>query len=124
MAGARILLAEDEATQARTMIAALEGRGHQVRWVRAVRDVRAELPTFSPALLVLDVTLDTDGLELLQALRFAPQCPPGGVVVLTDPEDVRSRERAHQLGATAVVAKDPTPDRLVAVVEELIGFLG
>ncbi len=123
MAGARILLAEDEAAQARPLIAALQGRGHEVRWVRAVREVRAELPGFSPALLLLDVTLDTDGLELLQALRFAPQCPPGGVVVLIDPDDVRARERAHQLGATAVVAKEATPEHLVAVVEDLIGFL-
>jgi DNA-binding response OmpR family regulator len=123
MAPARILVAEDEASLARPLVAALAERGHQVRWVRAVRELRAELPAFSPALLLLDVTLDTDGLEFLQAIRFAPQCPPGGVVVMTDPADTGSRDRAHQLGAAAVVSKGPNPDRIVEVAEELIAYL-
>ncbi|MGA8015094.1 MAG: response regulator [Candidatus Dormiibacterota bacterium] len=123
MEAARILVAEDEAAVARPLVAALTERGHQVRWVRAVRELRAELPVFSPAVLLLDVTLDTDGLEFLQAIRFAPHCPPAGVVVLTDPGDTGARDRAHQLGAAAVVTKAPTPDRVVEVVEDLIAFL-
>ena len=123
MAGARILVAEDEGTVARPLVGALEKRGHEVRWVRAVRELRSELPAFSPQLLLLDVSLDTDGLEFLQAIRFAPHCPPGGVVVLIDPGDTGSRDRAHQLGAAAVIAKSPVPEQVVEVVEELIAYL-
>jgi DNA-binding response OmpR family regulator len=123
MAGARIMLAEDEVVVARPLIAALRGRGHDVRWVRAVRELRTELPAFSPQLLLLDVTLDTDGLEFLQAIRFTADCPPAGVVVLADPGDTASRDRALQLGAVAVVSKPVDEARLVALVEELIGFL-
>ncbi len=123
MVGARILIAEDEGPVAGTLVAALRERGHQVRWVRAVRDVRAELPEFQPQLLLLDVSLDTDGLELLQAIRFAPLCPPAGVVVLIEPGDTGSRDRAHQLGAAAVLAKDPSPARLVETVEDLLAWL-
>ena len=123
MVGARILLAEDEVVVARPLIVALRDRGHEVRWVRAVRELRTELPAFSPQLLVLDVTLDTDGLEFLQAIRFTADCPPGGVVVLADPGDTASRDRAHQLGAAAVVSKPVEQARLVALVEELVSFL-
>jgi DNA-binding response OmpR family regulator len=123
MVGTRILLAEDEVVVARPLIAALRGRGHDVRWVRAVRELRIELPAFSPQLLLLDVTLDTDGLEFLQAIRFTADCPPAGVVVLADPGDTASRDRALQLGAVAVVSKPVDEARLVALVEELIGFL-
>jgi DNA-binding response OmpR family regulator len=123
MVGTRILLAEDEVVVARPLIAALRGRGHDVRWVRAVRELRTELPAFSPQLLLLDVTLDTDGLEFLQAIRFTADCPPAGVVVLADPGDTASRDRALQLGAVAVVSKPVDEARLVALVEELIGFL-
>jgi DNA-binding response OmpR family regulator len=119
----RILLAEDEGIVARPLIAALRGRGHEVRWVRAVRELRTELPAFSPELLLLDVTLDTDGLEFLQAIRFTADCPPAGVVVLADPGDTASRDRAHQLGAAAVVSKPVDDARLVALVEELVSFI-
>ncbi len=123
MAGTRILLAEDEGIVARPLIVALRGRGHEVRWVRAVRELRTELPAFGPEVLILDVSLDTDGLEYLQAIRFTPDCPPAGVVVLADPGDIASRDRAHQLGAAAVVSKPVEETRLVALVEELVSFL-
>ena len=105
MAGARILLAEDEVIVARPLILALREGGHEVRWVRAVRELRTELPAFAPQVLLLDVSLDTDGLEFLQAIRFTADCPPAGVVVLTESGDTAARDRAHQLGAVAVVNK-------------------
>ena len=120
---ARILVAEDEAAVAQPVVSRFRELGHDVRWVRAVRQVRAELPAFSPDLLILDVTLDTDGLELFQALRFAPEHPPGGVVILTEPGDIGMRERAQQLGAAAVVAKPVRGDELVDVVEDLLTFI-
>jgi DNA-binding response OmpR family regulator len=123
MAGARILLAEDEVIVARPLILALRERGHEVRWVRAIRELRAELPAFAPQVLLLDVSLDTDGLEFLQAIRFTADCPPAGVVVLAESGDTASRDRAHQLGAAAVVNKPVEEAPLLALVEELIGFL-
>jgi CheY-like chemotaxis protein len=109
MAGARILLAEDEVIVARPLILALREGGHEVRWVRAVRELRAELPAFAP--------------EFLQAIRFTADCPPAGVVVLAEPGDTLSRDRAHQLGAAAVVNKPVEEAPLLALVDELIGFL-
>ena len=123
MAGARILLAEDEGLVARPLITTLREQGHEVRWVRAIRELRTELPGFRPEVLLLDVTLDTDGLEFLQAIRFTSDCPPGGVVVLTDPGDTISRDRAHQLGAAGVVTKPVEGAELLALIEELVGFL-
>jgi DNA-binding response OmpR family regulator len=120
---ARILVAEDEANVAQPVIERFSDIGHQVRWARAVREVRAELPTFSPDVLILDTTLDTDGLELFQAIRFAPEAPPGGVVILTEPGDVGTRERAHQLGAAAVISKPIQGDELVNVVEDLLSII-
>ena len=108
---------------ARPLIAHLKSRGHTVRWVRTVREIRAELPELNPDVLVLAVALDTDGLELFQAIRFTPQCPPGGVVVLIEPGDTFSRDRALQLGAVAVLSKPVDEGELARVVEELIAFL-
>lgn len=122
-ARARILIAEDEASVAQPVINRFTAIGHEVRWARAVRQVREELPAFSPDLLILDVTLDTDGLELFQALRFAPEHPPAGVVILTEAGDIGMRERAQQLGAAAVVTKPVRGDELVDVVEDLLTLI-
>lgn len=120
---ARILLAEDQASVAQPVMSRFTDLGHDVRWVRAVREVRTELNEFAPDVLILDTTLDTDGLELFQALRFSPEHPPGGVVILTEPGDVPTRERAQQLGAAAVLAKPLQGDELVEVVEDLLTYI-
>lgn len=120
---ARILLAEDQASVAQPVLTVFNDSRHDVRWVRAVRDVRAQLGEFSPDLLILDTTLDTDGLELFQALRFSPEHPPAGVIILTEPGDISTKERAQQLGAAAVLAKPLRGDELVEVVEDLLTYL-
>jgi DNA-binding response OmpR family regulator len=122
-ARARILIAEDEAAVAQQVINRFTLRGHDVRWAKAVREIRAELPVFAPDVLILDATLDTDGLELFQALRFAPEHPRAGVVILTAAGDIGARERAQQLGAAAVMMKPVRNDELVEIVEDLLTYI-
>src|SRR5579864_3408722 len=100
-----VLLAEAEPTLAKVVSSKLDGEGIAVRWVRTIREARSELADNPPDLLVLDTALETDGLEFFQALRGRPDAPRGGVVVLTQQGDTHARERAHQLGAAAVVSK-------------------
>lgn len=119
----KILIAEDEAGIAQPVVDELNLRGHQVRWVTQVREVRAELPEYQPDILLLDATLDTDGLELFQAIRFTDQCPPGGVVLMTPPGDVPMRERAAQLGPAAVLSKPLNMDQVAAVVGDLLTLI-
>ncbi len=122
-ARARILIAEDEAAVAQQVINRFTLIGHEVRWARAVRELRAELPLFEPDVLILDTTLDTDGLEFFQAIRFAPEHPRAGVVILTAAGDIGARERAQQLGAAAVMMKPVRSDELVEIVENLLTYI-
>jgi len=85
-----------------------------------LRDAVAEQ---KPDVLLLDVTLDTDGLESFQAIRFAPEHPPGGVIMLLEPGDIPMLERAQQLGAAAVLMKPVDPDALVEAVDDLLSFV-
>ena len=120
---ATIVVAEGEGSVARTVAAQLEPDGHAVHWVRTVREARERLREGRTDLLLLDVALETDGLEFFQAVRFAPEAPRGGVVVLANREDVAVRERAHQLGAAAVLAKPLRPDELSVVVRDLLEMI-
>jgi DNA-binding response OmpR family regulator len=120
---ARILLAEDQASVAAPVAKCLNEAGHEVRWVRQMRELRKEMADYAPDLLLLDTTLDTDGLEYFQAVRFAPEHPPAGVVILTPPGDLRTKERAQQLGAAAVMAKPIDDETIVAVVGDLLSMI-
>jgi DNA-binding response OmpR family regulator len=122
-ARARILVAEDQAAVAQQIINRFTLLGHDVRWAKAVREVRAELSSFQPDVLILDATLDTDGLELFQAIRFAAEHPRAGVVILTAAGDVGARERAQQLGAASVMMKPVRNDDLVEIVEDLLTYI-
>ena len=120
---ARILLAEDQASVAAPVVSRLNEAGHEVRWVRQMRELRREMADNPPDLLLLDTTLDTDGLEYFQAVRFAPEHPPAGVIVLTPAGDRRTKERAQQLGAAAVLPKPLDGDTVVAVVGDLLSMI-
>jgi DNA-binding response OmpR family regulator len=120
---ARILLAEDQASVAAPVVSRLTEAGHQVRWVRQMRDLRKQMSEYSPDLLLLDTSLDIDGLEYFQAVRFAPEHPPAGVIILTPQGDLRTKERAQQLGAAAVLAKPLDGDTVVAVVGDLLSMI-
>lgn len=120
---ARILLAEDQASVAADVVRRLHEAGHEVRWVRQMRELRTVIAAWPPDLLLLDTTLDTDGLEYFQAVRFAPEHPRAGVVILSPPGDRRTKERAQQLGAAAVLAKPIDGDTLVSVVGDLLSMI-
>jgi DNA-binding response OmpR family regulator len=122
-ARARVFLAEEFGSVAQPLISRLEEEGHEVKWVQSMRECRAQLEDYGPDILVLSTMLETDGLEFFQALRFAPHCPPGGVIIITDVNDVRARERALQLGAAAVFSKPVDPNELRLAVEDLLAFI-
>ena len=122
-ARARILIAEDEAAVAQQIINRFTLLGHDVHWARAVRELRAEMPAFNPDVLILDTTLETDGLEFFQAIRFAPEHPRAGVVILSAAGDIGARERAQQLGAASVMMKPVRLDELIEIVEDLLTYI-
>ena len=117
------MLAEDQASVAADVVRRLHEAGHEVRWVRQMRELRTVIAAWPPDLLLLDTTLDTDGLEYFQAVRFAPEHPRAGVVILSPPGDRRTKERAQQLGAAAVLAKPIDGDTLVSVVGDLLSMI-
>ncbi len=116
-----ILIAENEHAVAKPLVAQLESAGFDVRWVISVRELRDEMEAHPPDVLILDDRLDIDGLEYLQAIRFAPNHPPGGVVIISD--SVAARERGLQLGAAAAVAKPIAGDEMVRTLEELLAYI-
>lgn len=121
---ARILLVEDEPAAAALVEEELAGSGHTLRWVRSIRDARPMLESWQPTILLLDTSLETDGLEFFQGLRNTDREPDAGTVLLVDDTDTLLKERALQLGPAAVVTKPIDPGALLASVSDMLNFPG
>ncbi|KAA0912529.1 response regulator transcription factor [Streptomyces apricus] len=109
----QVLLAEDDDGVAAALVEVLYDHGHVTRRVRYGRDVLTYHR--SSDLLLLDLGLpDTDGLEVLRALRAVSDLP---VVVLTARGDERSVVRGLRLGADDYLVKPVRLAELLARID-------
>ncbi|MFD0312437.1 response regulator transcription factor [Streptomyces sp. NPDC127119] len=109
----QVLLAEDDDGVAAALVEALYDHGHETRRVRYGRDVLTYHR--SSDLLLLDLGLpDTDGLDVLRALRAVSDLP---VVVLTARGDERSVVRGLRLGADDYLVKPVRLAELLARID-------
>ncbi|WP_307135915.1 response regulator transcription factor [Streptomyces aurantiacus] len=109
----QVLLAEDDDGVAAALVEVLYDHGHITRRVRYGRDVLTYHR--SSDLLLLDLGLpDTDGLDVLRALRAVSDLP---VVVLTARGDERSVVRGLRLGADDYLVKPVRLAELLARID-------
>ncbi|WP_294324437.1 response regulator transcription factor [uncultured Sphingomonas sp.] len=114
----RILIVEDDAPLARSIVALLRGAGHAVDHVGGGEDALMVLATEPYALVVLDVGLpDLDGFQVLQALRKRGDRVP--VLMLTARDALDDRVRGLDLGADDYLRKPFAPEELEARIRAL-----
>ena len=71
------------------------------------------LQTMTPTLILLDINMPgVDGLEILSFLRREPRLIPVPVVVITSDDQLETKERVMEGGATAILIKPATLDAL------------
>ncbi len=98
-----LLVAEDDAAVAASLVTGLKARGFQVTLATSGTQARVELARDVVDLVVLDLMLPgVSGLELLEELSTRPHAP---VIVLTARTDLEERVRCFQLGAVDYVPK-------------------
>jgi DNA-binding response OmpR family regulator len=98
-----LLVAEDDAAVASTLVRGLKGRGFAVTLATSGLQAREALAEDEVDLVVLDLMLpDLSGLELLEELSTRPHPP---VIVLTARTDLAERVRCFELGAVDYVPK-------------------
>ena len=72
----KILIVEDDGTIAEEMCKYLEGWGYEIRCVTDFRNVTAEFESFSPAIVLLDITLPFfDGYHWCGEIRKISEVP-------------------------------------------------
>ncbi len=82
--GLEILLLEDDATLARTLVQLLDGAGYRVSITQTLNEAVTWLQTHVPNLVLLDLHLpDGNGLSLVQHLRSAQRTEEVPVIVIS-----------------------------------------
>ncbi|KQM75878.1 two-component system response regulator [Sphingomonas sp. Leaf22] len=114
----RILIVEDDAALARSIVALLRSAGHAVDPVARGEDALIALADEPYALVILDVGLpDIDGFAVLQALRRRGDKVP--VLMLTARDALDDRVRGLDLGADDYLRKPFAPEELEARIRAL-----
>lgn len=114
----RILIVEDDAALARSLVALLRGAGHAVDHVGTGEDALMVTQGEPYALVVLDVGLPgQDGFAVLQALRRRGERVP--VLMLTARDALDDRVRGLDLGADDYLRKPFAPEEFEARIRAL-----
>ncbi len=114
----RILIVEDDAPLARSIVALLRTAGHAIDHVATGADALMVTADDVYALVILDVGLpDLDGFAVLQTLRRRGQRVP--VLMLTARDALDDRVRGLDLGADDYLRKPFAPEELEARIRAL-----
>jgi DNA-binding NtrC family response regulator len=117
MGSYRVLMAEDEATFARTVARFLESRGHEVRVCGTGRSALRSLAESEWDVLLLDLKLpDTEGVDLLARVR--QDHSEIQTIIVTGFANVESAIASMRLGAFDYLTKPPNFEELQMRVEK------
>jgi two-component system catabolic regulation response regulator CreB len=115
---AQILVVEDEAAIADTLIFALKGEGFEVTWVGLAGDALAQHAREPADLWILDVGLpDMNGFEACKRLRQSSDVP---VIFLTARDAEVDRVVGLEIGADDYVTKPFSPREVAARVKAIL----
>lgn len=116
----RVMIVDDFADAAESLRLLLELEGHEVRTLNTDEDVIAQVRTFRPRVMVLDVGrgMRKAGLELARQMRAAPDLKDIALLAWSGygrPQDVAAGLAA---GFDHYLIKPTDPDVLVPIVDE------
>ncbi|MGZ5346774.1 MAG: response regulator transcription factor [Solirubrobacterales bacterium] len=115
----RILVVEDELNIAELLAMALRYEGFEVKLVAGGQDALAQVESFRPRLLILDVMLpDLDGFELARRITAGGSGIP--IVFLTARDTTEDKIRGLTLGGDDYMTKPFSVEELVARVRTVL----
>jgi CheY-like chemotaxis protein len=106
----RILVADDNQDAGETLALLLRLHGHAAAWARDGLDALAQVPSFQPDLLILDIGMPRlDGHALAKALRQGPAGRALQLVALTGWGAHSDRTRSAEAGFDLHLTKPINP---------------
>ncbi|MBJ7610633.1 MAG: response regulator transcription factor [Candidatus Dormibacteraeota bacterium] len=115
---AAVLIAEDEPMIGLILSQKMTREGHAVVRVATVAGLAGALAACDVALV--DVTLDSDGIEAMRGLGTAGARPRAGWFAMVEARDATEGARAVEAGAAGVILKPFKPTAVAAQVTTLL----
>jgi hypothetical protein len=123
LASLPVLVVDDDAASAKLVAVILRGEGCDVRIAVHAEDALAQLRTFRPRLIVLDLVLPMmSGLLLAQQLKAKPETRDIVLLAVTVFNGPETAQMALAAGCSAHIHKPVDPDAFIQLV--LIHFRG
>lgn len=117
----RVLVVEDDASQALFAEGVLRGAGIEARAVRTAAEVLPDMERFHPDLVLMDLHMPgMTGTDLIGLIRLHPDFAHTPVVFLTGDPDVERQFEALEQGADDFLNKPIRPRHLIAAVQSRI----
>jgi EAL domain-containing protein (putative c-di-GMP-specific phosphodiesterase class I)/CheY-like chemotaxis protein len=117
----RVLVVEDDLSQALFAEQVLGGAGLQVQVVARPADLLPALHAFHPDLVLMDLHMpDMSGIEMTALIRAQPQFAPVPIVFLTGDPDPEKQFEVLECGADDFLSKPIRPRHLIAAVQSRI----
>jgi len=117
----RVLVVEDDASQALFAEGVLRGAGIEARGVRTAAEVLPEMERFHPDLVLMDLHMPgMTGTDLIGLIRMHADFAHTPVVFLTGDPDVERQFEALEQGADDFLNKPIRPRHLIAAVQSRI----
>ncbi len=117
----RVLVVEDDASQALFAEGVLRGAGMEARGVRTAAGVLPEMERFHPDLVLMDLHMPgMTGTDLIGLIRLHADFAHTPVVFLTGDPDVERQFEALEQGADDFLNKPIRPRHLIAAVQSRI----
>ncbi|NYZ62922.1 EAL domain-containing protein [Luteimonas deserti] len=117
----RVLIVEDDPSQALFAESVLNGAGFEARVVGVAAEFLITAAEFQPALVLMDLHMPgMDGAELTALLRQQPALAHIPVVFLTGDDDPERQFEVMEVGADDFLTKPVRPRHLVAAVQNRI----
>ncbi|HYC94041.1 MAG TPA: PAS domain S-box protein [Thermoanaerobaculia bacterium] len=119
LAGARVLVVDDDAATRQIVIAALAAAGAEVHECGSAGEAFGALETWRPNVLISDLAMpQEDGYSLIRRIREAGELLPA--VAITAYARSEDEARVRDAGFQRHVAKPFDPEELVRTVRELV----
>jgi CheY-like chemotaxis protein len=116
-----ILVVDDSSTVRKFVAASLNMKGFRVITAADGIEALERMPAEKINLIILDLNMpDMDGFELMRTLRETPEYHEIPIIVLSSMTDLKNKDLALEMGATAFLEK---PLSTEAIQREVLRFV-
>ena len=122
LAGVSILLVEDDEDNREILSFVLASAGATITVASTAVEAFETFKLAPSGVILTDIAMpNEDGVWLLQAVRASPELPRTPVVAISAHAMPKALEEFKAAGFDAIIAKPTDPERLVAVIRQVIG---